>query len=54
MKLKRESTDKNCEEIKYPEEIRMEFVCRVLRFFKRSLKPENIGVSDEKWCGKDI
>jgi hypothetical protein len=44
--------DRKCEDIKYPEEIRMEFICRVLRLFKRALKKDR-GADDQGAC-KDI
>ena len=50
----REGGDRRYEDIKYPEEIRMEFVCRIMRLFKRALKIESAEKSNDKRAGKSI
>lgn len=53
MKQQKECAVNNCEDIKCPEEIRMEFVCRILRLFKRALKMDK-EAPDDKGAGKSI
>lgn len=54
MKQENRNIDKGREDVRYPEEIRMEFVCRLLRLFKRALKIESAEKSNDKRAGKSI
>ena len=49
----REGGDRRYEDVKYPEEIRMEFVCRIMRLFKRALRMEK-EAPDDKGASKSI